>query len=93
MSSLSQNILSFFEKKGGPRLTLQTSLKDDLVLDSLDITSIIMDIEKKYKINFDDVVTDRSQTIETIGDVVKIVETLMQLKNKHKIPFPLLPIF
>ena len=50
-------------------ITLETSVKDDLEADSLDLFQIINDIEDEFDVKIEDV-----EGIKTVGDVVKIVD-------------------
>ena len=50
-------------------ITLETSVKDDLEADSLDLFQIINDIEDEFDVKIENV-----EGIETVGDVVKLVE-------------------
>ena len=50
-------------------ITMETSVKEDLEADSLDLFQIINDIEDEF-----DVKIENSEDIKTVGDVVKIVE-------------------
>jgi len=48
-----------------------SSLRDDLGFDSLDVVSLIMEVEHKYDITIDD---DESEAIATVSDLVTAVE-------------------
>lgn len=48
-----------------------SSLRDDLGFDSLDVVSLIMEVEHKYNITIAD---DESETIATVSDLVTAVE-------------------
>lgn len=48
-----------------------SSLRDDLGFDSLDVVSLIMEVEHKYNITITD---DESETIATVSDLVTAVE-------------------
>ncbi|MBE5922413.1 MAG: acyl carrier protein [Lachnospiraceae bacterium] len=54
--------------KDEDEVTLQTSVKDDLDADSLDLYQIITEIEDEFGVQFDD-----PEAIETVEDVVKFV--------------------
>jgi len=49
-------------------LTLETSLKDDLNADSLDLFQIIMSLEEEFGI---EIPTEDTESIGTIGDIEK----------------------
>ena len=55
--------------KDADTITLETSVKDDLEADSLDLFQIINDIEDEFDVKIEDV-----EGIKTVGDVVKIVD-------------------
>lgn len=50
-------------------ITMETSVKEDLEADSLDLFQIINDIEDEFDIKIENV-----EAIKTVADVVKIVE-------------------
>ena len=56
------------------QITMDTSLKEDLQADSLDIVEIIMSIEEEFNIQVDD---DEALTFKTVGDVVNYIEKNM----------------
>ena len=53
------------------QITRNTSLRDDLQADSLDIVEIIMAIEEEFNIQVDD---DEALAFKTVGDVVEYIE-------------------
>lgn len=53
------------------KITMETSLKDDLLADSLDIVEIIMQIEEQFGIEVDD---EDALQFKTIADVVNYIE-------------------
>lgn len=55
-------------------ITQDTSLKEDLQADSLDIVEIIMAIEDEFEIQIDD---DDALNFKTVGDVVAYIEKLI----------------
>lgn len=52
-----------------------TSLVDDLGADSLDAVEIIMAIEEEFSIEIPD---DKFESLETVQDIVDLVESLVQ---------------
>ena len=50
------------------QITPETSFKDDLGADSLDLFELVMALEDEYKI---EIPTEELQKIETVGDVLK----------------------
>ncbi len=53
-------------------VTKETSLRDDLDLDSVESVSAIMDLEDHFKITIEDKLLP---TLQTVGDVVSLVES------------------
>ncbi|WP_010168220.1 acyl carrier protein [Candidatus Epulonipiscium viviparus] len=51
---------------------LESSLKDDLEADSLDIVDIVMSIEEEFEVTIE---SEDEEHIKTIADVVKLIET------------------
>ena len=50
-------------------ITMETSVKEDLEAESLDLFQIINDIEDEFDVKIEDI-----ENIKTVGDVVKVVE-------------------
>lgn len=50
----------------------ETSLKEDLNADSLDLFQIIMSLEEEFGI---EIPTEDTESIKTIGDIVKYLES------------------
>lgn len=48
-----------------------TTFKDDLALDSLDLMELVMDIEAEYDITFPE---EELEKLETVADVVEFLE-------------------
>jgi len=55
--------------KDADEITMETSFKDDLEADSLDLFQIINDIEDEFDIKIED-----AEEISTVADAVKFVE-------------------
>lgn len=53
------------------KLTAETSIKDDLNADSLDIVELMMDLEEECGITIPD---EDAVNLSTIGDIVKYIE-------------------
>ncbi len=53
------------------KITKESSLKDDLGIDSLDATSLVLDIEKKYNIR---VSNEELVGLVYVKDVIKLLE-------------------
>ena len=54
-------------------ITPETSFKDDLALDSLDLYDLVMALEDEYNIEMP---TEREAEIETIEDLIRILKEL-----------------
>lgn len=54
-------------------ITLDKKFKDDLNADSLSLFQIINDIEDEF-----DIKIDETEGIETVGDTVKLIESLIK---------------
>jgi acyl carrier protein len=52
------------------KVTLQTRLREDLNVDSLDAVELIMELEDSFKIKISD---DEAQQLKTIGDIVNFL--------------------
>lgn len=53
------------------KITLESSLNEDLDADSIDIADVVMDIEEKYNFEFSD---EDAENVKTIKDLVSIIE-------------------
>ena len=53
------------------KISLESSLNEDLDADSIDIADVVMDIEEKYGFEFSD---EDAENIKTISDLVNIIE-------------------
>jgi acyl carrier protein len=58
------------DSSGIEEISIENDLKDDLALDSLDITEIIMECEKEFHISIEDVEYDGISTVGQLLDVV-----------------------
>ncbi len=52
-------------------MTMETSIKDDLNADSLDVVELMMDLEENFGITISD---EEAMKMSTIGDIVKYIE-------------------
>lgn len=52
-------------------MTMETSIKDDLNADSLDVVELMMDLEENFGISISD---EEAMKMSTIGDIVKYIE-------------------
>lgn len=55
------------------RITMESSLLDDLKADSLDIVELIMDLEAEFDIEIPD---EDLEQVRTVGDIVTKLEAL-----------------
>ena len=53
------------------KITLESSIVDDLGADSLDLVDLIMSIEEEFEQEIPD---DKIDGIKTVGDIVKYIE-------------------
>ena len=54
-------------------VTPEASFKDDLAADSIDLFEMVMSLEDEYDI---EIPTDRLEEIETVGDLMEVLEEL-----------------
>lgn len=59
------------EPKGGGAITPQTSFREDLEADSLDLVELIMAFEEEFEGEIGD---EEAQEIETVGEAVAYIE-------------------
>ena len=52
-------------------MTMETSIKDDLKADSLDVVELMMDLEDATGVTIED---EEAAKMSTIGDIVKYIE-------------------
>lgn len=52
-------------------MTMETSIKDDLNADSLDVVELMMDLEEQFGIAISD---EEAMKLSTIGDIVKYID-------------------
>ena len=52
-------------------MTMDTSIKDDLNADSLDVVELMMDLEEQFGITISD---EEAIKLSTIGDIVKYID-------------------
>jgi acyl carrier protein len=55
-----------------PDLTDSMNLRDDLALDSLDVVSIVSQVERRFRIRL---THEELQALVTVGDVLHLLET------------------
>lgn len=54
------------------KITMESSIVDDLGADSLDVVDLVMSIEEEFDIEIPD---EEIETVKTVGDLVKFVES------------------
>jgi acyl carrier protein len=58
---------------GEEQITLETSLKDDLAADSLDLVEIVMALEEEFEVEFD----DETSNLTTVAQIVDYIDRQM----------------
>ena len=53
-------------------LTMETSFREDLEADSLDLFEVVMAVEEKYDV---EIPSEELENLNTIADVIKYIET------------------
>ena len=73
--NLVNEVLANFQKIAkNKEVTLESNVKE-LGLDSLDIVDLLMDMEEKYNIEFEN---EEMTDLVTVGDVVKAIEAKLK---------------
>ncbi len=54
------------------------SFQKDLEADSLDLVDLIMELEKEFEAEIDDISDEDAQTIQTVGEAIKYIESHMK---------------
>ena len=70
-----QTLVELLEADTGekyPNLDENTNLREGLGLDSVDVVSIVSQIERRFRIRL---THEELQTLATVGDVLKLLET------------------
>lgn len=82
---LSQIVPIIAEKLGIDQtlVTMEANFENDLGADSLDRVELFMEFDKKYNLNVPD---DQQKTIETVGDVVRLIEKMSDDPKYRKTP-------
>ena len=73
--SLRQSLLTYLEDDLGetlPPLSDETSIREGLGLDSVDVVGLVMQVESKLRIRL---ATEELAAIVTIGDLLNLLET------------------
>ena len=70
-----QTLIELLEADKGekyPELADSMNLRDDLALDSLDVVSIVSQVERRFRIRL---THEELQALVTVGDVLSLLET------------------
>ena len=59
-------------------VTMEASFTNDLGADSLDTVELMMEFEKSFNLSIPD---DQQENIQTVGDVVKLIEKMRAENN------------
>ena len=81
MSEIAEQIVPIIAEKLGvnpSEVTMDASFTNDLGADSLDTVELMLDFEKKFNIAIPD---DQQENIQTVGDVVKLIEKMRAENN------------
>ena len=74
MNLVNEVLASFVKIAKGKEVTLESNVKE-LGLDSLDIVDLLMDMEEKYNIEFEN---EEMTELATVNDVVKAIESKLK---------------
>ena len=74
MNLVNEVLASFVKIAKGKEVTLESNVKE-LGLDSLDIVDLLMDMEEKYNIEFEN---EEMTDLVTVNDVVKAIEAKLK---------------
>ncbi len=55
-------------------ISLESSFREDLNIDSIDLVELIMQLEEEYDVEFDD---DQAEKLKTVGDVVNYLNDIV----------------
>ncbi len=56
----------------------ELSFQKDLEADSLDLVDLIMELEKEFESEIDDISDEDAQTIQTVGEAISYIEQHMK---------------
>ncbi|MBE6132954.1 MAG: acyl carrier protein [Erysipelotrichaceae bacterium] len=74
MNLVNEVLANFVKIAKGKEVTLESNVKE-LGLDSLDIVDLLMDMEEKYDIEFEN---EEMTDLVTVNDVVKAIEAKLK---------------
>jgi acyl carrier protein len=76
-----KHLLKELEDSIGPdEITLESHLRDDLDINSLQAVGLVVDMEEEFDISVSD---DEVATLQTVGDVVKAVKEKLKEKEER----------
>ena len=78
MSEIQERVKAIIVDKLGveeSEVTMEASFTNDLGADSLDTVELIMEFEKVFDITIPE---DQSESISTVGDAIKFIESKLQ---------------
>jgi acyl carrier protein len=81
---LSAVVLELLEKETGetyPDLAEQTSLRDGLNLDSLDMAGLVLHVESRFAIQIE---TELLEKIATVGDMLDVLEEKLAAQGSRQ---------
>ena len=81
MQEILNEIVPIIAEKLGvdpPEVTMEASFTNDLGADSLDTVELMMEFEKSFNLSIPD---DQQENIQTVGDVVKLIEKMRAENN------------
>jgi acyl carrier protein len=55
-------------------ITMESSFREDLGADSLDVVELVMAVEEEFDVEFDD---EEAENISTVGDAVNYITEIM----------------
>ena len=71
LGKISEIIKEQLNLDGGTEITADTSFKDDLGADSLDLFELVMALEEEYGL---EIPAEELEGLETVGDVVEFIK-------------------
>ena len=81
MSEILNEIVPIIAEKLGvdpAEVTMEASFTNDLGADSLDTVELMMEFEKSFNLSIPD---DQQESIQTVGDVVRLIENMRAENN------------
>ncbi|AWD32896.1 Acyl carrier protein [Candidatus Fokinia solitaria] len=82
MNDIQQSVYMIVAEKSGfsvEKINDELNLKEEIKVDSLTSVELVMALEEKFRIEISD---EAMQKVETVGDIIKIVEALVAETRK-----------